>query len=115
MKDLLLVLFVLKREFVNFLLLITTALIFCSGCSNEVLKRFTITVDCESMVGRNHNEFQADSCFRIGSKFIAFSNMDSIIINIGELCGTIDIKYNRENYDDKNQITENESLSAQKK
>ena len=46
------------------------------------------------MVRRSHNEFQADSCFKIGDKFIAFIDKDSVVCDISELCGTIRIKCN---------------------
>ncbi len=91
-------------------------LLLLAGCSsNDVLKRFTITVDCENMVGRIHNEFQADSCFKIGSKFIAFTDKDSIVYYVSEFCGTICIRCNEDKLTRRDQITEEGILSAQKK
>ncbi len=105
----------IKKHFEQLLLFISAVLLFSGCCSNEVLKKFTITVDCESMAGRSHNEFQADSCFRIGDRFIAFRDKDSVVYNITEFCGKINIKCNKVNSDMKEYITEEELSSAQKK
>ncbi len=105
-----------KKQLVKILLFISTFLILLSGCcSDEVLKRFTIILDNETMVGLSHHEFQADSCFKIGNKFIAFSNRDSIVYNLAELYGEIKVKCNAESYEVNNEMVKDASLSTVKK